>query len=62
MAFELRLLLDRQLVIPVARDELDELLARDVGPGQENLPFNVERLDSPDTAAATSTYSWSRRA
>ena len=45
MPLELRVLLGRQLEIPVARDELDELLARDVGPGQENLPLNVERRD-----------------
>jgi hypothetical protein len=45
MPLEIRVLLGRQLVIPVLRDELDELLARDVGPGQKNLPLDVERLD-----------------
>jgi hypothetical protein len=57
MPLEVRALLDGQLVVPVLRDELDELLARDVGPGQDNLPLNVERLDYTDTTAAAST-SW----
>lgn len=56
MPFELGLLLRRELVVPIPRDELDELLAGDVGPGQENLPLNVERVDYTDTAAATSTF------
>ncbi len=43
MAFELRMFLRIQLVISIPRDELDELLARNVGPGQGNLPLDVER-------------------
>jgi hypothetical protein len=60
MPLEVRVLLVRELVLPVLRDELDQLLARDVGRRQENLPLNVERLDYTDTAAATSTSWWSR--
>jgi hypothetical protein len=60
MPFELRALLSRQLLIAVSRDELDELPAGDKGPGQENLPLDVERLYYTDTAAATSTSWWRR--
>jgi hypothetical protein len=43
MPLELRTFMRIQLVISITRDELDELLARNVGPGQGNLPLDVER-------------------
>ena len=43
MSLEFRTLMQLQFVISIPRDELDELLARDVGPGQGNLPLDVER-------------------
>ena len=43
MPLELRAFARLELVISILRDELDELLARDVGPGQNNLPLDVER-------------------
>ena len=44
-------LIRRQLVVTVARDEVDELLTRDVRLGGGILPLNVEQTDS---SAATS--------
>jgi hypothetical protein len=43
MPLELRTFARLEFVIAILRDELDELLARDVGPGQGNLPLDVER-------------------
>jgi hypothetical protein len=43
MPLELRAFVRLELVVSILRDELDELLARDVRPGQKNLPLDVER-------------------
>ena len=44
MPLEFDTLIRRQLVVTVARDEVDELLTRDVGlGGQGILPFNAEQ-------------------
>jgi hypothetical protein len=43
MALELSTLMRPEFMISIPRDELDELLAGDVGPGQGNLPLDVER-------------------
>jgi hypothetical protein len=43
MPLELCAFVRLEFVISILRDELDELLAGNVGPGQGNLPLDMER-------------------